>query len=184
MMPLVNNINCKAIFQEGYSWEQYLQHSKRNVARMQHLYNVLPIDNTFISLLQQNKISYVLVIAEDWCPDCVQNVTLLAKQIHAVPSIQLSIFFRDENPELMEQYLTNGKKVIPLFLFLDDNFQEVARWAGPSQKAKNWLNREIIKDRNVSEISAEELKQIDAVYDKKFEEELYITTLDEIAFLL
>ena len=40
----------------------------------------------------------------------------------------MSKSLRDENEELMNQYLTNGNKVIPKVIALDEDGQEVAVW--------------------------------------------------------
>src|SRR5690625_4956644 len=37
---------------------------------------------------------------------------------------------RDENLELMDQYLTNEKRYIPIFIFIDEDGNEIGKW-GP-----------------------------------------------------
>ena len=49
-------------------------------------------------------------------------------------TLVLRIFFRDEDESLINQYLTNGGKAIPIVLFIEpDTFQEIAHW-GPRPK--------------------------------------------------
>src|SRR5215217_2298139 len=55
-----------------------------------------------------------LVISEGWCGDAAQILPILNKMALASDKkIDLRIVLRDENDELMSQYLTNGGKAIP-----------------------------------------------------------------------
>src|SRR4030095_10065175 len=45
------------------------------------------------------------------------------------PNIEMRIFLRDKNKELMDQYLNQGMyRSIPVFAFFDENMKEVARF--------------------------------------------------------
>ncbi len=72
----------------------------------------------------------LLVLSEDWCGDASNTVPLMARLEEASPRLRLGILKRDENLDLMERYLTNGSRSIPIAIVLDDEFQPVARW-GP-----------------------------------------------------
>ena len=39
----------------------------------------------------------------------------------AEKKISLKIILRDQNPEIMNRFLTNGARAIPIVIFLDDN---------------------------------------------------------------
>src|SRR4030095_2338512 len=70
----------------------------------------------------------VLVITEDWCGDALYNVPVLAKMVEGNPNIEMRIFLRDKNKELMDQYLNQGLyRSIPVFAFFADNMNEVPR---------------------------------------------------------
>ncbi|MEM9389565.1 MAG: thioredoxin family protein [Bacteroidota bacterium] len=72
-----------------------------------------------------------LVITEFWCGDAAQSIGLLAKVAEAANGkIDLKFVFRDENPELMDAFLTNGGKSIPKVIQLNDNNEVISDW-GP-----------------------------------------------------
>ena len=49
------------------------------------------------------------------------------KRISEVANIDMSLLIRDENLELMDQYLTNGTaRAIPIFIFIDKDGNEQA----------------------------------------------------------
>ena len=54
---------------------------------------------------------------------------VLAKMVEGNPNIDMRIFLRDKNKELMDQYLNQGMyRSIPVFAFFDENMNEVARF--------------------------------------------------------
>jgi hypothetical protein len=72
----------------------------------------------------------LLVLSEDWCGDASNTLPALARFAEAIPGIELRVLKRDENPELMDRYLTNGSRSIPLAIVLDEAYEPVGRW-GP-----------------------------------------------------
>jgi hypothetical protein len=72
---------------------------------------------------------HVLVLAEDWCGDVIANLPVLAQLAERSGKLDLRILLRDQNDDVMQQYLNQGKyKSIPVFVFLDENFREVGHW--------------------------------------------------------
>jgi len=73
------------------------------------------------------------VITEAWCGDSAQNLPYLAKMASQNNLIDFYIIYRDENPEIMDMYLTNGTKSIPILVAVDDEQNEIFKW-GPRPK--------------------------------------------------
>ena len=72
-----------------------------------------------------------LIITEAWCGDGAQSIPYLAKLVELNPKIKLRIIMRDEYPEIMDAYLTNGARSIPkLVAFTEDLKVELFTW-GP-----------------------------------------------------
>ena len=71
----------------------------------------------------------VLVLTEDWCGTCLAEVPFVAKLIEGRPGIEMRLFPRDANLDLMDQYLKKGLyRSIPVFAFFDEHMNEVARF--------------------------------------------------------
>ena len=83
-----------------------------------------------------------LVIAESWCGDAAQNVPVMQIMAEVNPNITVRVILRDENPELMNQYLTNGGKSIPKLICLDENLNELGTWGPRPQILQDWLKKE------------------------------------------
>ena len=83
-----------------------------------------------------------LVITESWCGDAAHIVPVLNKVSELNDNIDFRVVLRDENPELMDAFLTNGGKAIPKLIMLDTNTGDVLNTYGPRpSEATNYVNR-------------------------------------------
>jgi thiol-disulfide isomerase/thioredoxin len=111
--------------------EDRLNFSILNDKRMDRLDKTLTISaETQNSLDNLNKGFTFLVIAEGWCGDAAQILPIINKVSEATDKIAFKIVLRDENEDLMNQYLTNGSKSIPKVLILDPENNVLDSW-GP-----------------------------------------------------
>ena len=61
-----------------------------------------------------------LVLTEGWCGDASQSLPVMKALADLNPHIQMRTLLRDENPELMDRYLTNGvSRSIPKLIAVD-----------------------------------------------------------------
>jgi len=71
----------------------------------------------------------VLVITEDWCGDALHSFPALARLVEDEPGVEMRVFLRDRNPDVMDQYLKRGQyRTIPVFVFFDEQMNELARF--------------------------------------------------------
>lgn len=111
--------------------EEILQYSILNESRMNRLDKTMKVDGAIASQLTAIATSYTwLVLSEGWCGDAAQILPILHKMSQLNSNIDLKVVFRDENPELMDQFLTNGGKAIPKLIVLNSDHKVVANW-GP-----------------------------------------------------
>jgi len=81
----------------------------------------------------------VLALSESWCGDCVENVPVFAKVAHEYPFLDLLILPRDTNLDIMDRYLTDGKRTIPVFVFFDESGEEFGRFVERPPGAHKFL---------------------------------------------
>ncbi len=90
------------------------------------------------------------------CPEYIQWVEQLVsedrisghKQTEALAGftvLDLRIIFRDDNPELMNRYLTNGSKSIPKLIAFDKANSELFTWGRDPNKHNDyyWIGKQI-----------------------------------------
>ena len=72
---------------------------------------------------------HVIILTEDWCEPAIANVPVLVRLAKESSTLDLRFFLRDQNPDLMHQYLQDGAHAtIPAFIFFDQAFREIGRW--------------------------------------------------------
>ena len=70
----------------------------------------------------------ILVITEDWCPDSLRTIPAVARLVDGLPEVEMRVFLRDANPDVMDQYLKRGQfRAIPVFAVFDEEMNEVGR---------------------------------------------------------
>jgi thiol-disulfide isomerase/thioredoxin len=72
-----------------------------------------------------------LVLTESWCGDAAHSMPIMNKIAEANPNIDFKALLRDENPELMDAFLTNGSRSIPKLVVFDADLNEIIAEWGP-----------------------------------------------------
>ena len=101
--------------------EMMMQHTTMNVQRMNKWDKIAKFDASAIERVNNLKCVHTwLVLTEAWCGDAAQNIPFMAKLAEQSPLINLKLLLRDENLDLMDQYLTNGGRGIPKLIVLNE----------------------------------------------------------------
>ncbi len=115
---------------DSYS-EQMMGYTQLNDKRMDRLDQTVEIQKDLAQRLRDKSTPETwLVLTEGWCGDAAQNIPILAEAAGLAPSIQLKLIYRDEHPEIMDAFLTNGGKAIPKLIRLDEELNVIGTW-GP-----------------------------------------------------
>ncbi|WP_105994227.1 thioredoxin family protein [Staphylococcus simulans] len=123
-------------YKDSQDLDTYISQMKENKEGLLKIYEdfKVPENDTRIDQIKQKNYDKVLVISEDWCGDAMMNVAIL-KHISELLNLEVHVFHRDQDTDLIDRYLTNGKsRSIPIFIFLNDKFEQENVW-GPRAKA-------------------------------------------------
>ncbi|NOX67358.1 MAG: thioredoxin family protein [Chlorobi bacterium] len=77
-----------------------------------------------------------IVLTEDWCGDSAQNLPYLYKISQLNDNIELIILYREDNIDIMDMYLTNGGRAIPVIVGFDNDGNELFKWGPRPEEAK------------------------------------------------
>jgi len=118
--------------------EEMISYAKLNQQRMKRWDKMISLRNELKdALMHITKPITWLVITEGWCGDAAQNIPALNKMANVNKFIELKLVLRDENPELMDRYLTNGARAIPkLICFKPESDNELFTWGPRPQDAQ------------------------------------------------
>jgi hypothetical protein len=115
-------------FEQGLTAEQFIERMEVNKERF--VDNVKA--NTFSfddrQFFNDHPVS-IAALGEDWCTDVIQFLPVVIKLAEEVPAVTLRIFERDENLDLMDQYLKEGSfRSIPTFVVYDGDWNELGHY--------------------------------------------------------
>ena len=100
--------------------EDLTHYSALNETRMNRLDKTIKITEENSITLKSLEGDYIwLVISEGWCGDAAQLLPIINKMAEESGKIDLRIVLRDENEELMNLFLTNKNKAIPILIVVD-----------------------------------------------------------------
>lgn len=117
-------------FEQGLTHEQWKAQMTRNRERYEANEAGLTLTEEDLAPFRRlpRRVN-VLMLAEDWCGDVIANSPIVGRIASEVDTLNLRVFLRDQNEDIMNLYLNQGKyKSIPTVVFYDDDFNELARW--------------------------------------------------------
>ncbi|HQX03654.1 MAG TPA: thioredoxin family protein [Flavobacterium sp.] len=120
--------------------EHLLKYSELNVVRMNRLDKTLTVHEDVSEKISSIKSKLIwLVLSEGWCGDAAQLLPVINKKAELSENIKLKVLLRDENEELMNQFLTNGGKAIPKLIIIEEETLEVLDHWGPRPEGASKL---------------------------------------------
>jgi thioredoxin family protein len=132
-------LNFRTLWGNALTYEAFLAASTKHKGLWEGIYAITRLPAWATGALPAGVERKLLVIAEDWCGDASSTVPILAKLAATVPGLELRIILRDQNPEVMDRYLTNGSRSIPIVIALDEQFRELGHWGPRPGELQAWV---------------------------------------------
>ncbi len=143
-------MNLQKYLEKGYSYADYLRKIEDQLFDLEksedeqgfaqyyslNLKRIERIDRNFqLSDAQKERLKALgndfklLIISEGWCGDAAQVLPVVHVMMEEL-GVEEKIVLRDENPELIDAYLTDGARSIPILIGVDSEGHELFRF-GP-----------------------------------------------------
>tara|TARA_R110002126_G_scaffold58890_8_gene155064 strand:+ start:1009 stop:1605 length:597 start_codon:yes stop_codon:yes gene_type:complete len=128
---LVSDLSEKGESTGPLQTEELAQYTELNNSRMRRWDKTLKFNEEAVAKIKsiKQKIEWV-VLTESWCGDASPAIPVMYKITELNPNISLSLILRDENLNVMNQFLTNGSMSIPKLIAIDEEEVVVSTW-GP-----------------------------------------------------
>lgn len=164
---MVNSTEIQQHWEKGVSFQSFLEHinllhkdnkvtghtqsqelldysllNEHRMNRMNKQGKVYPITG------EKGDLTKMLVITEGWCGDSAQTLPFLFRWC-SLRNIELRIIGRDDFPEFMDHFLTNGSRSIPIMIGLNETYHVLFQW-GPRPSdlialMEEWKGQGIVK---------------------------------------
>ena len=140
-MPTATMVVSSARFDQGLSYGDFLDGATVNRDKFEQNYGnpvLTEEDLLFFRKVSElpNGLRKLLAIAEAWCGDVYRELPT-AVRIAESAGIDLRIFLRDENPDIMDEFLSNNGKsrAIPVFVFYTADTKYITHFTERSASA-------------------------------------------------
>lgn len=140
-MPVATTAVTPARFAQGLSYADFLARATVNHDKFDESYNSVPLTVDDISFFRKAAAlpdgpAKILALAEAWCGDVYRELPT-AVRIAETAGLDLRIFYRDENPDIMDEFLSNeGKsRAIPVFVFYTADLNYITHFTERSASA-------------------------------------------------
>lgn len=132
-------MNLNESFEKGLVTEKYIARLDYHRDAFQHIYENFTVPSEDAAILKEKNVR-VVALAAEWCGHCMLNVPILLK-ICETGNLPVRFLIRDDHLDVMDNYLTNGKRYIPIFVFIDEAGNEVAKWGPMAPEIEAYCNR-------------------------------------------
>lgn len=165
--------------------EQRVQFTKLNFQRIKRVTKTLHLAPEIrVRMAEIISDMHWMVVVESWCGDVPQNLPYFHAISELSEKVTLSVILRDENPAIMDQFLTNGTRSIPKMICLEPATGVVAGTWGPRPAGAKELVQSMLNNPDISKEKRSEAVQRWYLEDKgqQLQAELYaqIAEWDEI----
>ena len=136
---------------------EFYNYYKLNLHRISRVEKLFQFNVDLKSKVEKiNQKQHWLVLSEFWCGDAAQILPALNLIASSNSIIEFKILFRDENLELMDEFLTAGGRSIPKLIILDEKFSYINQY-GPRPKIAQDLVLKLKSNPETADSYAEEL---------------------------
>ncbi len=140
-MPTATTVITPVRFEQGLTWADFLAGAAVNRDKFEQNYNSPVLTESDLAFFRKASAlphgpKKLLAIAEAWCGDVYRELPT-AVRIAEGAGMELRIFLRDENPDIMDEFLSNeGKsRAIPVFVFYTSDMGYIGHFTERSASA-------------------------------------------------
>ena len=132
-------LDFRAHWAEAVSWPDFLRPEMEQAGLWQAVFERALIPGWALEQFLRGQARRLLVLAAEWCGDAANTVPVLARLADLIPGMELRILERDQYPDFMNRYLTNGTRSIPMVIALDLEFRELGHWGPRPAVLQEWM---------------------------------------------
>jgi hypothetical protein len=133
-------LDFRKLWDEALTFEAFVAACKaEHCGLWQGVYNLARVPEWVSGAIPGGTRRKLLVIAEDWCGDASNTVPIIARFVAQTPGFELRVLMRDRYPQVMDQYLTNGSRSIPIVIALGEEYSELGHWGPRPTELQSWV---------------------------------------------
>src|SRR5699024_11025168 len=135
-------MNLNQWFNKGLTPEEYMDSLEYHKDNFLHIYDnfLLPEDEAKLAAIKEKNLR-VLALAEVWCGHCMLCVPILLRLAEKT-GMPVKFLPRGENLKLVDEYHTDGMRIISVIVFIDKKGNESAKWGLMLETIRKFVDEE------------------------------------------
>ncbi|HLJ25503.1 MAG TPA: thioredoxin family protein [Candidatus Angelobacter sp.] len=140
-MPAITSVVTAARFAQGFTYADFVAQAAVNQDKFVANGKTVPLGEQDVAFLRKAAAhprgpAKMLALAEAWCGDVYRELPTAARIAEAT-GMELRVFLRDQNLDIMDEFLSNDGKsrAIPVFVFYTKEFEYLTHWTERSASA-------------------------------------------------
>jgi len=136
-----------ARWEQGLAYADFLAQAPVNQDKLEAAYKSCPLTPEDVAFFKAavalpHGPAKMMAIAESWCPDVCRELPC-AVRISESLGLPLKIFLRDQNPDIMDEFVSNNGKsrAMPVVVFYTSGMKYITHFTERSKKANADLAR-------------------------------------------
>jgi len=138
-LEFITSLVAKGLSSGPDQSEKLTHFTKLNFQRLKRIYKTLQLSARIPTIVKDIESDMLwVVIVESWCGDVPQSIPYMEAISQLSDKIKFRIILRDQNPRIMDRFLTNGTRSIPKLICLNPKtFEVVGTWGPRPEGARN-----------------------------------------------
>ncbi|MEK4427190.1 thioredoxin family protein [Solibacillus sp. FSL K6-1523] len=136
-------------FEESKEMKVYMEDMSQLKEQSFAIYESFEVaqEDAFIENLKNANV-HILAITEDWCGDAMLNNPIIRKVAEAA-NVEIRTALRDADTDLIDRYLTNGGRAIPIYIILNEMGEVLGKWGPRAPQLQQFVmdNRAQLPDK-------------------------------------
>ena len=144
-MPATTSVVTAERFAQGLAYQDFVAQAAVNQDKFAANGKTVPLSEEDIAFFRKAAAhprgpARILALAEAWCGDVYRELPTAAR-IAEVTGMELRVFLRDQNLDIMDEFLSNDGKsrAIPVFVFYTQDMEYITHWTERSASAHTGL---------------------------------------------
>jgi len=136
----MDDLDFHALWERALTYDEFVKQSTEHCGLWTGVYRLAHIPPWALDrACAVGRTFRLLVLAEDWCGDASNTVPFVAKLGSLGHCLEMRILRRDENPDVMDRYLSGTARAIPIVIVLDETWRDVGHWGSRPAELQAWV---------------------------------------------
>jgi hypothetical protein len=130
-----------------------VEYTQLNLHRSQRILRTYKMAPQLVTILDRITSPQLwLVVTEPWCGDSAQCLPYITVMAQSNPNITLRLVTRDDNLDIMDEFLTHGKRAIPRLAVFDAEGTQLLTWGPRPYAAQKVFDQAKAEDMDKPEL--------------------------------